>query len=216
MLVAAALAMGPTASTPTAEPILRPGDTGASVLVLQRRLSGLGYWLGRADGRYGPLTVQAVYAVQKAAGLSRDGIAGAATWRAVRAGVLPPASSAPGRRVEVDLRRQLLVLVSAGQVRQVFNTSTGTGRLYVVRGVTKRAVTPRGSFGVYRRVNGWDRGPLGSLYQPAYFHGGVAVHGYGSVPPYPASHGCVRVSVQAMDWLWASDWLKLGRLVVVR
>jgi lipoprotein-anchoring transpeptidase ErfK/SrfK len=29
------------------------------------------------------------------------------------------------------------------------------------------------------------------------------VHGSNSIPNYPASHGCVRVSVPAMDWIWA-------------
>lgn len=26
-----------------------------------------------------------------------------------------------------------------------------------------------------------------------YFRGGFAIHGYPSVPAYPASHGCVRI-----------------------
>ena len=29
------------------------------------------------------------------------------------------------------------------------------------------------------------------------------MHGSNSIPNYPASHGCVRVSVPAMDWIWA-------------
>jgi lipoprotein-anchoring transpeptidase ErfK/SrfK len=31
------------------------------------------------------------------------------------------------------------------------------------------------------------------LLNPMYFVGGYAIHGNPSVPPYPASHGCVRV-----------------------
>ena len=54
------------------------------------------------------------------------------------------------------------------------------------------------------------------MYRPRYFNGGIAVHGYGSVPPYPASHGCVRVSLAAMDWIWSSPWLKPGDVVLVR
>ncbi|MFB9724088.1 L,D-transpeptidase [Planobispora longispora] len=98
----------------------------------------------------------------------------------------------------------------------MFNTSTGSGRTYTVGGVVRRAVTLRGTYTVFRQVNGWDRGPLGSLYRPRYFNGGIAVHGYGAVPPYPASHGCVRVSVSAMDWIWSSSWLKIGHTVVIR
>ena len=45
-------------------------------------------------------------------------------------------------------------------------------------------------------------GDLGEIYRPKYFTGGIAVHGSNHVPDYPASHGCVRVSVSAMDWIW--------------
>jgi lipoprotein-anchoring transpeptidase ErfK/SrfK len=53
------------------------------------------------------------------------------------------------------------------------------------------------------------------LYRPKYFHGGVAVHGYTSVPATPASHGCVRVTYAAMDHLWAADLLPIGTPVQV-
>ena len=55
----------------------------------------------------------------------------------------------------------------------------------------------------YRERNeGWWPGDLGEIYRPKYFSGGAAVHGSNSIPDYPASHGCVRVSVPAMDWVW--------------
>ena len=43
----------------------------------------------------------------------------------------------------------------------------------------------------------------------------IAVHGYHSVPPYPASHGCVRVTEAAMDWIWANDVMPMGSTVWV-
>jgi lipoprotein-anchoring transpeptidase ErfK/SrfK len=45
---------------------------------------------------------------------------------------------------------------------------------------------------------------LGSatLYRTMTFHGNFAIHGYYSVPPYPASHGCVRVPIWEADWLY--------------
>lgn len=55
------------------------------------------------------------------------------------------------------------------------------------------AFTPVGRFAVYRKVGGFDPSPLGTLYDPLYFTGGYAIHGNPSVPPYPASHGCVGV-----------------------
>ena len=33
------------------------------------------------------------------------------------------------------------------------------------------------------------------MYFSSFFIGGFAIHGYSSVPPYPASHGCVRVPI---------------------
>jgi hypothetical protein len=52
--------------------------------------------------------------------------------------------------------------------------------------------------------------------RPRYFHpDGIAVHGYPSVPPYPASHGCARVSEEAMDMVWARDLMPVGSAVRV-
>ena len=58
------------------------GDAGSGserVRALQRRLARLGYPPGLVDGRYGPLTEQAVSRFQAAHGLPVDGIAGART-----------------------------------------------------------------------------------------------------------------------------------------
>ena len=45
------------------------------------------------------------------------------------------------------------------------------------------------------------------MYRPNYFYGGYALHGMTSVPAYPASHGCVRMTVPAMDRMWSSLWV---------
>jgi lipoprotein-anchoring transpeptidase ErfK/SrfK len=51
------------------------------------------------------------------------------------------------------------------------------------------------------------------MYRPNYFYGGYALHGSSSVPAYPASHGCVRITVPAMDRLWAA--LRVGMPLAV-
>jgi N-acetylmuramoyl-L-alanine amidase len=197
---------GPTGGPTTpAAAALHPGATGAAVSALQQRLVALGYWLGTPDGRYGPSTEHAVTALQKVAGLRRDGVAGPATLRALDRSVRPQPRSRSGRVVEVDLARQVLLVVVDGRVAWTLDTSTGA-----VAGTT-----PVGQFRVFRQVDGYDRGPLGVLYRPKYFVGGVAVHGYPSVPPYPASHGCVRVTNPAMDWLWSTGTLPIGATVQV-
>lgn len=208
----------PTPSTaPTAaphpHPVLRPGSRGEAVRRLQVGLSRLGYWLGRPDGVFGAVTEQAVYALQKAAGLRPDGVVGPATWRALDRGVLPHARSAHGRVVEVDLRRDLFLIVTNGRIDAVLNTSTGGGYTYTADGVTAVAETPVGHFRIYRQVDGLVVSSLGELWRPKYFDAGFAIHGAPSVPPVPVSHGCVRVSNAAIDWIWAEDLMPIGTAV---
>ena len=201
--------------TPTEGDTLQPGDSGAYVRSVQQRLSDLGYWNGTPDGQYGLLTSQAVMALQKAAGLGRDGVYGPATRRALQAG-LRPQSRMGGTGVEIDKARQLLLVVRGGRVTTILNTSTGSGQPYQTKsGGTAVATTPAGSFSVFRTVDHLDKGPLGDLWRPRYFNGGIAVHGAGSVPGYPASHGCARVSNPAMDMIWARGLMPVGSRVVV-
>ncbi len=209
----------PTPSpTPTVAPRddIRVGDHGPKVLALQNRLSELGYWLGEPDGDFGFLTQQAVWAVQKTAGLSRDGNVGPATQRALADGVRP-ATQLSGNGVDIDLSRQILMIVRDGRVAHILNTSTGGGYQYKQKdGDTATARTPKGAFKVYYTVDGKDEGFLGDMWRPRYFNGGYAVHGSPSIPPYPASHGCARVSNAAMDMIWARDYLPKGATVLVR
>lgn len=63
-------------------PVLRRGDKGAAVKVLQKLLIANGYSCGKygADGDFGSATEQALRSYQKANGLAVDGICGHATW----------------------------------------------------------------------------------------------------------------------------------------
>jgi peptidoglycan hydrolase-like protein with peptidoglycan-binding domain len=200
---------------PAADGTLELGERGPAVLALQKRLVGLGYWLGSADGTYGQLTRQAVMAFQKAEGLGRDGVAGPVTQGRL-AGAQRQASRAGGTGLEIDLERQILMVVQGGQVRWVINTSTGNNETYTSStGGSARAVTPPGSFTIYREFDGVREAPLGTLYRPKYFNGGIAIHGSGSIPAHPASHGCARVTNSAMDMLWSSGVAAIGTPVTV-
>jgi N-acetylmuramoyl-L-alanine amidase len=196
-------------------PTLRMGSRGSQVLGLQRRLTTLGYWLGGPDGDFGDLTRQAVMAIQKVARISRDGVCGPATWARVDAGTRPKARSTSGHVIEINKATQTLLIVDSGRVKRTFNTSTGSGQRYLSEKKWHVALTPSGSFRVHRRVNKWDDGPLGKLYRPQYFNGGIAVHGLASVPSVPASHGCARVSLGAMNNLWAVGGMTVGTRVLV-
>jgi peptidoglycan hydrolase-like protein with peptidoglycan-binding domain len=219
---ASGTAAPPTSAPPTspapdpATQKLRLEDEGPAVLEVQQRLADLGYWLGEVDGHFGQLTRQAVMAFQKAEGLTRDGIAGPQTRQALPAASRPQPKVPEGDHLEVDLDRQLLLVVRSGQVQWAFNTSTGNGEAYDrPSGGSGVARTPRGDFEVERQINGYRNAPLGTLYRPKYFRGGIAVHGSGSIPAQPASHGCVRVTNAAMDLLWASDVAPIGTPVTV-
>jgi lipoprotein-anchoring transpeptidase ErfK/SrfK len=52
--------------------------------------------------------------------------------------------------------------------------------------------TIRGSFRVYSKTPGTNA--LG-MVNSVYFYGGYAIHGYHDVPPYAASHGCLRIPI---------------------
>lgn len=83
-------------------------------------------------------------------------------------------------------------------------------------GRTELADTRAGRWKVSWVVDGIDVGALGGLYRPRYFHpDGIAVHGCHSVPAYPASHGCVRLTEAAMDWIWANGFMPVGSAVWV-
>jgi lipoprotein-anchoring transpeptidase ErfK/SrfK len=219
-------APGPSAaSSPSAAPTapspkppapagpLKIGSKGPAVVHLQQQLTGLGYWVGRADGKFGGTTQQAVYAVQKAAGLSRTGVVNASTQAAIDRGARPSAKSKTGKVIEVNLYRNLVLFVTNGHVDYILNTSTGGGYVYYDQGEREVAITPKGHFATYRVIDGPRRSTLGLLIRPRYFTGGFAIHGDGSVPAYPASHGCVRVSNAAIDWIWSTNLDPIGTKV---
>jgi peptidoglycan hydrolase-like protein with peptidoglycan-binding domain len=169
---------------PVVFPDLGIGASGSSVSELQRRLDALHYASLGVDGTFGGDTADAVTAFQKVEGLPRTGRADATVWARLATAELPRPRYGGPDHVEVDKTRQVLFLVRGGAVALVVPVSTAGIAGYH---------TPEGRFAVYRKVAGLDDGPLGPLYDPSYFTGGYAIHGSPSVPPYPASHGCVRV-----------------------
>lgn len=190
-------------SEPSPE-LLKRGDTGDEVLQIQKRLHSLRYWVGPKDGVYGTLTEQAVLAFQGVEGLDRDGIIGPKTRRALEDASTPDPRSDSGDLVEINEIAQVIYIVRDGAVRWTFHTSTGTEEPYQhPDGNTYLADTPNGNWTFGWEVDGWRDGRLGRMWRPKYFHeDGIAIHGYPSVPAYPASHGCARVTIEAMNFIW--------------
>jgi lipoprotein-anchoring transpeptidase ErfK/SrfK len=106
-----------------------------------------------------------------------------------------------GTSIEIDISRQTLYLYKGGSLYRTIGISSGSGRRFCEKNGRgcQTAHTPRGRFRIGGRVNGWRTSRLGKLYNPLYFTGGYAIHG-GSLPGYPASHGCVRISMGNARW----------------
>jgi N-acetylmuramoyl-L-alanine amidase len=159
-------------------PSLHLGSRGRAVRLLESELIAHRFALLHADSAFGADTLEAVYALQKLAGLSRSGRMSAAAWLALGRSK-PPRPRLRGTYIEVDKTKQVLYVVRDSKVTLIVPVSTGaTGN------------TPLGIFHVYSKVPG---GAV--MYYSNYFTGAFAIHGYVDVPPYPASHGCVRVPI---------------------
>ena len=172
------------------------GARGALVALLGDSLRRLHYaapYGATFDGRM----LDAVYAFQKVQGLPRTGAADARLWQALAAARTPaPRHAFPASHLEVNKGRQVLYVVRGSRVALIVPVSTA--------GLPGK-FTPVGRFSIYRKVVGFDPSPLGTLYDPMYFTGGYAIHGNPSVPPYPASHGCVRVPMWIAPRLYATN-----------
>jgi peptidoglycan hydrolase-like protein with peptidoglycan-binding domain len=198
-----------------AEPAkLRSGSDGRAVEALQRRLAEPGHPVHKVDGEFGSETHHAVVAFQKVNRLDRDGVVGPVTRKAQERPRVPrPRSRKAGFHVEADLTLQVVYLVKDGQIQEILDASSGSGQNYTVHGDVRVAVTPLGSFQIQRKIDAWRKSDLGLLYRPAYFTGGYALHGAPSVPAFPASHGCIRITTAAMDRLF--DRLPVGTPMLV-
>jgi peptidoglycan hydrolase-like protein with peptidoglycan-binding domain len=88
------------------EPVELSEERFERVKTLQRQLTWLGFEPGLVDGRYGPITTEAVRCFQEVRGLHADGVADAATLSALRAGTPERPFSGRAERVK-ELQREL-------------------------------------------------------------------------------------------------------------
>jgi lipoprotein-anchoring transpeptidase ErfK/SrfK len=168
------------------EPVVPDVQREPTVRETQQLLVDLGFMAPSGlTGEIDAQTSTAVLGFEKWSGLTRDGILSAATTAAISRATRPePALRAPGRRIEVQLGRQVALLIENGRVERVVHISSGA-----------YGKTPEGSFHVFRKERySWSVPFKVWLPWASYFTGGVAFHEFGSVPTYAASHGCVRVN----------------------
>lgn len=189
-----------------ATPPLKLGSHGARVTALQQRLVELHYLpRGAVDGIYGMRTWHAVVAFEGWRSLPRDGVAGARVQTLLRTAIPPHPWKHLRSALLLDLHRQVLLVVKKGR----------TARAVHVSSAAPGYRTPTGSYHVYRRERmSWSVPYQVWMPHALYFTGGYAVHGFSSVPAYPASHGCVRMPLADAPSVYAAA--PLGTPVLVR
>jgi hypothetical protein len=182
-------------------PDLDPGQRNGDVSLFNRLLRNEGYYVSLGS-KYSDATQRAVMAFRKVNNMSRSWNASPAIFRrlADRKGGFNLKYPGAGRHVEVDISRQVMVLADNGKAQHIFHVSTGA----------PATPTIRGHFHFYRRQPGFNS--LG-MYYSVYFIRGYAIHGYHSVPPYNASHGCVRNPIPNSKFIY--NWVSLGMSIYV-
>jgi L,D-transpeptidase catalytic domain len=176
----------------------RPAPLSASeISEAKDLLDRLGYWIdASAKGKVASLR-HALIAFQKIEGRKRTGVLTVEELEALRKAQSPRPFETGYPHIEVDLHRQVLFVVGAGADLRILPISSASGEFFTEGGETRQAITPTGRFKVYRKIEGWRKSTLGLLYYPSYIHYGIAIHGAPSVPPSPASHGCIRIPMFA-------------------
>jgi hypothetical protein len=177
------------------------GSGGPAVWILQRGLAALHYQVP-LDGRYDEATGRAVLAFRKMTGQARIESAGSRIFRLLQEGAGHYRVRFPrdGNHVEADLTRQVLVEVEHRRVRRILTMSSG------------KPSTPTviGHFHVYSKTPGTNSE---GMVDSNYFIRGYAIHGYAEVPPYAASHGCLRIPIP--DAAAVYGWVQVGYAVDV-
>ncbi len=174
----------------------------------QQLLTDLGYPAGPVDGVDGPQTRRALCAWRRLQGheATRDPLQ-AGELDALRETSGLPAAAFADRGVTVDRTCQALYYGQDGRWQRVHAASTGADGL------------PRpDSYRIQRKREGWHTStlfpaPRPNMYNSMYIRGAIAIHGSNHVPPQPASAGCVRVTPQVADQLFAD--LSVGARVEV-
>jgi L,D-transpeptidase catalytic domain len=172
------------------------GERGVKVLLLQRALLAQGF-ATPVTGYYDDGTARGVLAFRKTNELGRDGYATGEVYGMLLRGrgAFKLRYPKAGKHVEFDWSRQVLVLAKGGKPYRTYHTSSGTPATPTV-------------FGTYRFYLKTPGTNAKGMVHSSYFIRGYAIHGYASVPSYPASHGCLRVPIP--NALQIFNWVDIG------
>jgi hypothetical protein len=131
-------------------------------------------------------------------------------WQLAAVGCASPAPFTGGeKRVVIDKTEQILYAYEGED--EVFCTRVSTGKA--------GHGTPSGEFraGVKHRMHYSSRYHNAPMPFSVQVNGHYFIHGYKEVPPYPASHGCVRVPLDgANPAQWFFHWVETGTRITIR
>jgi hypothetical protein len=164
-------------------PSLHQGQCGDVVVGFKQAMRAMGY-IANSGRCFGAKTARGVLAYRKVNDKTRSTRAGAGLVKAVFGGkgeykVRHPEA---GEHVEAPLSKQVLVFAKGDKPFAIYPISSGKSS----------TPTVTGHFTFIRTEPGYNSH---GMYYSFYFYGGYAVHGYESVPDYPASHGCLRTFI---------------------
>jgi L,D-transpeptidase catalytic domain len=164
-------------------PALHQGQCGDVVVGFKKAMRKMGYVVNSGHC-FGGKTGRGVLAYRKVNGMTRSARAGKGLVKRVFSGrgeykVVHPNA---GEHLEASLSKQVLVFAKGDKPFAVYPVSSGKSS----------TPTVTGHFHFIRQEPGYNSH---GMYYSFYFYGGYAVHGYESVPDYPASHGCIRTFI---------------------
>lgn len=204
--------------------IVLPGQTrsmSSDVYEAQSIMTQFGIPTGPTDGLWGKQTARGICAFRSIAGLpvNRKAINGKdmvalrnfkSQYTSIEQIAAPPRDGS-GTYLVADKTCQVMIYVEGGRYAKVMAISTGKSG----------SDTRVGSFPLGGTQRGWHcsgsypetcatqtagrftpMSDFGNMYNIRHVYGGVYVHGSTSVPPYPASHGCIRVTTADSDWMF--------------
>lgn len=108
--------------------VLRKGDEGVDVAILQRKLKEIGLYEGRIDGIFGKMTREAVVQLQKNNGLKADGVCGEKTLA-----LLPPDNMLSRMDVSREDIIQLAYLINGEARGESFKGKVAVGAVVLNR-----------------------------------------------------------------------------------
>jgi hypothetical protein len=164
-------------------PSLHQGQCGEVVIGFKKAMRKMGY-IANSGRCFGGKTGRGVLAYRKVNGMTRSARAGKGLVKRAFAGKGEYEVRHPhaGEHVEAPLSKQVLVFAKDDKPFAVYPVSSGKSS----------TPTVTGHFTFIRTEPGYNSH---GMYYSFYFYGGYAVHGYESVPDYPASHGCIRTFI---------------------